>query len=69
LAIIAVVAVLAAVVVPSFLNSASAKISPPSCTTSSGQTPPGQQPVCNGQGLEQKPAKNPAGKEPPGQQP
>ena len=68
MAIIAIVAVLAAVA-PSFLNSASAKISPPSCTTSSGQTPPGQQPVCNGGGLEQKPAKNPAGHEPPGQQP
>jgi hypothetical protein len=48
---------------------ASAKISPPSCETSSGQTPPGQQPVCQGGGLEQQPAKNPADHAPPGQQP
>ncbi len=45
-----------------------AKISPPSCETSSGQTPPGQQPTCTGGGLEQQPAKNPAGHAPPGQQ-
>ena len=46
-----------------------AKIQPASCETSSGQTPPGQQPVCQGGGLEQQPATNPAGHAPPGQQP
>ena len=46
-----------------------AKISPPSCETPSGHTPPGQQPVCKGGGLEQQPALNPAGHAPPGQQP
>ena len=46
-----------------------AKITPARCETSSGQTPPGQQPVCKGGGLEQKPATNPAGHAPPGQQP
>lgn len=45
-----------------------AKISPPQCATSSGQTPPGQQPTCTGGGLEQQPATNPAGQAPPGQQ-
>jgi hypothetical protein len=48
---------------------ATAKISPPSCETGSGQTPPGQQPVCKGGGLTQNPALNPAGQAPPGQQP
>jgi hypothetical protein len=48
---------------------ATAKISPPSCETQSGQTPPGQQPSCQGGGLEQQPAENPAGHAPPGQQP
>jgi hypothetical protein len=46
-----------------------AKITPPSCETQSGQTPPGQQPACKGGGLEQEPATNPAGHAPPGQQP
>ncbi len=46
-----------------------AKITPASCETQSGQTPPGQQPVCKGGGLEQQPATNPAGHAPPGQQP
>jgi hypothetical protein len=50
-------------------GSALAKISPPSCETSSGQTPPGQQPTCQGGGLTQKPALNPAGHAPPGQNP
>ncbi len=44
-----------------------AKISPPECQTQSGQTPPGQQPTCTGGGLEQEPARNPAGHAPPGQ--
>ena len=69
LAIIATVAILAAAITPTFLTEAAAKISPPSCETSSGQTPPGQQPVCTGGGLEQEPATNPAGNAPPGQQP
>jgi len=46
-----------------------AKIKPASCTTNGGSTPPGQQPVCQGQGLNQNPATNPAGHAPPGQQP
>jgi hypothetical protein len=50
-------------------GTASAKISPPSCTNNGGQTPPGQQPVCQGNGLDQNPALNPAGHAPPGQQP
>jgi hypothetical protein len=45
------------------------KISPPSCSNNGGQSPPGQQPVCNGGGLTQNPATNPAGHAPPGQQP
>ncbi len=52
----------------SFGALAFAKISPPSCETTSGQTPPGQQPTCTGGGLEQQPAENPAGHAPPGQQ-
>jgi hypothetical protein len=48
---------------------ATAKISPPSCETQGGGTPPGQQPTCKGGGLEQQPAENPAGHAPPGQQP
>ena len=50
-------------------TTATAKISPPSCTNGGGQTPNGQQPVCKGEGLTQNPATNPAGKPPPGQQP
>jgi hypothetical protein len=46
-----------------------AKITPPECETTSGQLPPGQQPECQGSGLEQQPAENPAGHAPPGQQP
>ena len=49
-------------------SGAVAKITPPQCETSSGQLPPGQQPTCTGGGLEQQPAKNPAGHAPPGQQ-
>jgi hypothetical protein len=69
IAIFASVAILAAAAIaPTFLTQASAKISPPACETQSGAQPPGQQPTCTGGGLDQKPAKNPAGKEPPGQQ-
>jgi hypothetical protein len=46
-----------------------AKITPAECETRGGNNPPGQGQVCQGEGLVQKPAKNPAGKEPPGQQP
>jgi len=47
---------------------------PPSCTNPSGHQPGGQQPTCQGEGLEQDPgtpptpATNPAGHAPPGQQ-
>ena len=68
LTVLAVALVMAALVVATVMP-AFAKISPPSCETSSGQQPPGQQPVCKGGGLEQQPAKNPAGHAPPGQQP
>ena len=47
------------------------KITPPTqfCETGSGNQPPGQQPTCQGGGLdqEQTPATNPSGKAPPGQ--
>jgi hypothetical protein len=59
-----VMAVIMVMAAPAF-----AKISPPACETQSGQQPPGQQPACKGGGLEQQPAKNPAGHAPPGQQP
>jgi hypothetical protein len=49
-------------------QAAFAKISPKSCETASGQQPPGQQPECQGGGLTQNPATNPAGHAPPGQQ-
>lgn len=52
---------------PAFMTSASAKISPPSCTNSGGNQPGGQQPTCTGEGLIQNPATNPAGHVPPGQ--
>jgi hypothetical protein len=68
-ALAATAVVMAFAVAPTFMTSASAKISPASCETSSGQQPPGQQPVCKGGGLEQQPATNPAGHAPPGQQP
>jgi hypothetical protein len=50
-------------------GSAMGAISPASCTNGGGNTPPGQQPVCSGAGLDQNPATNPAGHAPPGQQP
>jgi hypothetical protein len=68
LTVLAVALVMAAMFVATAMP-AFAKISPPSCETSSGQTPPGQQPTCTGGGLEQQPAENPAGHAPPGQQP
>ena len=66
-AVIAAVAILAAALTPTFLTEAAAKISPRSCENAGGQQPPGQQPNCKGQGLEQNPATNPAGHAPPGQ--
>jgi len=69
LATIAIVSALALVIAPALVGSASAKISPPSCTNPAGKTPGGQQPTCQGEGLTQSPATNPAGKAPPGQQP
>jgi hypothetical protein len=65
-AVLAVGAVAAGLTVP---GGAVAKISPPSCANNGGHVPPGQQPVCKGGGLTQKPALNPAGHAPPGQQP
>ncbi len=68
LLVMAVGLVMAAVVVAMSMP-AFAKITPPSCENPGGHKPPGQQPVCKGGGLEQKPALNPAGHAPPGQQP
>jgi hypothetical protein len=65
-AIIAMVAILAAAITPTFLTEASAKITPRSCTNNGGGTPGGQQPDCKGGGLTQEPATNPAGHEPGG---
>jgi hypothetical protein len=61
--------VVAGAVAAMMLSVAAAKITPASCETQGGNQPPGQQPVCQGGGLEQEPATNPAGKPPPGQQP
>ena len=73
IAVFAAVAILAAAtVVPSFMNSASAKIQsvPTSCTNQGGQQPGGQQPQCQGGGLTQQTEnQNPSGKAPPGQNP
>ena len=49
-------------------NAAFAKITPASCENAGGNEPPGQQPTCQGSGLTQNPATNPAGHAPPGQQ-
>ena len=54
----------------SFSGAAFAKIKavPTECETKSGQLPPGQQPECQGGGLEQETEnQNPSGKAPPGQ--
>ena len=74
LTVLALALVLAAIVVATAMP-AFAKITPaqpPSCETSGGANlPPGQQPECQGGGLEQNeatPATNPAGHAPPGQQ-
>ncbi len=58
-----------AMLVSSVATPVAAKITPPSCENPGGQQPPGQQPVCKGEGQTQNPATNPAGKAPPGQQP
>ncbi len=50
----------------SFSGVAFAKISK---ENQGGNQPGGQQPVCQGEGLTQNPAENPAGHAPPGQQP
>jgi hypothetical protein len=63
------VALSVAMLVSSVATPVQAKISPPSCTNGGGNEPQGQQPVCKGEGLTQKPATNPAGHAPPGQQP
>jgi hypothetical protein len=65
-AVLAVAAVAVGLTVP---GGAVAKISPASCTNSGGNQPGGQQPVCQGGGLNQEPATNPSGNAPPGQQP
>jgi len=73
IAIFAAVAMLAAIV-PSFMNSASAKITeqttPTDCTTPSGNQIPGQEIECTGGGLTQEETTenvNPSGSAPPGQ--
>jgi hypothetical protein len=63
------VALSIAMLISSVATPVAAKITPASCETRGGGTPPGQQPVCQGGGLEQQPATNPAGHAPPGQQP
>ncbi len=70
-AVLAVMAVTlsVAMLVSSVATPVAAKISPANCENRGGQQPGGQQPTCQGQGLEQNPATNPAGKAPPGQQP
>ncbi len=66
--VMAVGLVMAAIVVAMAMP-AFAKISPANCENRGGNQPGGQQPVCQGEGLTQNPATNPAGHAPPGQQP
>ena len=71
-ALAATAVVLAFAIAPTFMTSASAKISPTntSCTNGGGQQPGGQQPTCQGSGLTQQTEnQNPAGNAPPGQNP
>ena len=63
------VALSVAMLVSSVAAPVAAKISPANCENRGGQQPGGQQPVCQGEGLQQNPATNPAGHAPPGQQP
>ena len=59
-----------AMLVSSVATPVEAKIRPvdTACETRGGGTPPGQQPTCQGEGLEQETEnQNPAGKAPPGQ--
>jgi hypothetical protein len=62
IAIFAAVAILAAAIAPTFMNSASAAITP-HCRNGGGNEPQGN---CNGQGLKMQ-NENPAGTAPPGQ--
>jgi hypothetical protein len=66
---IAAVLAASAVAIGMSVGTAGAKITPANCTNGGGNQPGGQQPVCNGQGLDQNPATNPSGNAPPGQQP
>jgi hypothetical protein len=63
------VALSVAMLVSSLATPVAAKISPANCENQGGNQPGGQQPVCQGGGLTQNPATNPAGNAPPGQQP
>jgi uncharacterized protein HemX len=69
-AVTAIMAALALAAAPSFLQSASAKITEEdtSCENRGGHEPGGQQPSCEGEGLTQNTEnQNPAGHAPPGQ--
>jgi hypothetical protein len=67
--IVALVTAIMMALMMSFGGAAFAKIAPANCTNAGGNQPGGQQPVCQGGGLEQNPATNPSGQAPPGQQP